>query len=112
MSQNINQFVTLPARTTTASPTTLLSTDGVLNYNKAGAVALTLPALAGVRGRLFYVRNQDGTGAVTITPAPGETINGAGTYIMAVSVPFPKGAITLYAPPTGTDWLVLSQTPL
>lgn len=112
MSFNLTQLATLPFRQITGSPVTLAATDGVISNVIAGALALALPALAGVRGRTFWVRNQNNTSAVTLTPNGAETINGAGTYVLAVGVTFTKPVIAIYAPPTGTDWLVLTQTPL
>lgn len=112
MSANLNQLDTLPARTTTASPQTIAKTDGVFNSNMAGALALALPAIATMRGRMVFVRNQNNTSAITITPNGAETINSGANYVLAVGVGFTKPVCLLYAPLTGTDWLVLTQTPL
>lgn len=112
MSFNLSQLVSIPSRTVTTSPQTLQVSDGVLNSAQAGALALTLPALATVRGRTFYVRNQNNAAAITMTPAGGETIQGGPVYTMAVGVTFTRPCAVLYAPLTGLDWFVLGQTPL
>lgn len=112
MSLNITQLAGLPSRTNTGASDNLLASDGVVNHNRAGAVTENLPAIAGVRGRTFYVRNQNNTATVTITPSAGQTINGGATYVLAVGVSFTKPCVAIYAPMAGTDWLVLTQTPL
>ncbi len=66
----------------------------------AGGQTPTLPAIAGVRNREYVVMHASASGnAVTITPQPGETINGAASLALSSF----QGA-QVYAPTTGTDW--------
>ena len=72
--------------TTITSDTVLVATDRAnLFVNTGGVIALTLPLTSVVGGTYFVeVRNQ-GTGAMTLTPVGGETIDGSSTVVLQIN---------------------------
>lgn len=60
---------------------TAQDSDGVINAT-SGTFTLALPAASGREGRVFYVKNS-GAGTVTLDGDGAETIDGAGTLVVA-----------------------------
>lgn len=92
------------AKAAASSPYVLTSADLIVLWTTtAGACAQTLPALAGVRGQVFYISKITGdVNAVTITPNGAETIGLAATLVLNTI-----STAQIFAPPTGTDWIIL-----
>lgn len=71
-------------KTTAANPYTALSTDVTIVTSAAGASVLDLPHASTVPGKLYIIRNENsGSGAVTVTPFAGDTVDGAATLVVA-----------------------------
>lgn len=69
-------------------------------------MTVNLLAGAGYGSNLLIVKDELGTAAVnniTITPAVGQTIEGAGTLVININ----RGVARLYFPSGGTDWKVV-----
>lgn len=66
--------------------TALTSTsDYVRATGGSGGIALTLPAASARSGQPYTIKKIDsGAGAVTVTPAGADTIDGAANYILLV----------------------------
>jgi hypothetical protein len=81
-----SQLAQASVTTTITTNTTLLASDRAnLFVNTGGVVALTLPLTSVVGGTYFVeVRNQ-GTGAMTLTPVGGETVDGLGTVVLQLN---------------------------
>lgn len=94
-----------PASISAASPVTLTKAFSyVLLDNSAAALARSLMPLAGCRGQVLYLKALSGAFAVTVTPAGGETIEGAANLVLNAA----NQAVLLVAPDTGTDWKVFA----
>lgn len=111
MSHNLNTRATSPERAFASidSPIAILPSDVVVSLNADGGnLTANLPALATVRGRLLCVFIVSSADLNTLDPNGAETINGGANYPVDSSLG--SQGILIYAPPTGTDWFVLSQT--
>lgn len=77
------------------------------NNGGGGTITMTLPAVAGVRGRIYVVKRVNGgAGAanrVTVAAAGGETIDGAASTNLNAQY----AVLRVQAPDTGTDWMVI-----
>jgi hypothetical protein len=63
----------------------------------------TLPDLASNRGRVLIIKNgQAGAFNITVTRAGADTIDGGTTVTLA-----PRESVTLFAPESGVDWMVV-----
>jgi hypothetical protein len=88
---------------------TLTADDFTIRANNpgGGAITMTLPAVAGVRGQVFNVKRVNaGAGAanrVVIAAAAGETIDGAASTNLNAQY----ASLMVQAPDTGTDWMVI-----
>lgn len=73
----------------------------------APANAVILPVASTVRGVFVWFRRTAAAGAVTITAAAGQTIDGGGALTLANDGSV--HAVLLYMPNAGTDWIKLSS---
>jgi hypothetical protein len=81
-----SQLAQASVTTTITSNTTLVATDRAnLFVNTGGNVALTLPLTSTVGGTYFVEARNQGTGALTLTPVGGETIDGSGTVVLQIN---------------------------
>jgi hypothetical protein len=82
---------------------TITPTDRIVYVDAAaGAVAVTLPTFNENSGRVLRIIKVDATAnEVTLTPASGETINGAASKMITT----PYSGIQLTALPEATTWL-------
>lgn len=131
-SWNDDHNLWLGGRTITIATDTIADSDhlSLLKYNRAAAIAATLPSPTGstfVFGWMVYVRNL-GVGAVTFTCSGATTINGAasltlnqndfativsdGTNYDAMVVPAPVAAAPVEAPSGGGRLAYSSATAL
>lgn len=80
----IGQGLNLGIRTVTTSASVSIRDATVLADATAGAVTITLPAVADASGMVVSVKKIDASGnSVTIDGAGAETIDGAGTKVLA-----------------------------
>lgn len=84
--------------------TTLTENDDVLTVATAGgAVTVTLPLVAGTRGKLYYVKKTDASANnLTLDGNGSETIDGAAT------VAWNTQWLTKVVVSTGAEWLTVS----
>ena len=97
--------LTWPIRALSAA-TTLLTSDVVCHITTgAGALVITLPS-ASIKGLLLHIKKVDsGAGAVTVTPASGDTIEGAATQSLAAQY-----NSTMLIAGGGTVWYKMATT--
>lgn len=90
---------------TTTTPYNLTGADDFVGVDAtAGAKVVNLPDIANNRGREFTVQKTDASGnAVTVTPAGGNTLGGAGALAAQFS------SMTVIAPETGTVWFIIAR---
>lgn len=90
------------------SPYTVLVGNEVVSGDcTAGQITSNLPAIASFRGlSLTFIKSDNSANSLVLDGNGAETIAGQAT----VSLLSQWDAITLYAPPTGTDWLVKNFT--
>lgn len=74
--------------------------------NKSSAATLTLPAIAGSRNELYFVRNTSAF-PVTIDPNASETINGLTTIVLA-----PGASAWIWPNAASSDWISTVAFPL
>jgi hypothetical protein len=95
---------------TTASATLSNSPDNVTANATAGALTFSLPAIAAMPTNQIvekHFKKTDASGnTVTIVPAAGNTIEGAGTYVLATQYK----SVTLYSNGIGTVWYIKCAT--
>ena len=85
----------------TTTPFTATAGTNIIGVNRAGAVAITLPA--NTAGRLITVKDESGNASVnniTITPASG-TIDGQASLVISANY----AAYTLYC--SGSNWFII-----
>lgn len=98
-------FHVMPMSTRTQGQTA----PAYLGYVEAaftGAGALNLPHLSSphlLTGTSLYIRNVSGF-AVTVTPYSGDTIDGAGTYVLSSG-----NSLHLLSYPVGNRWKVVCE---
>ena len=88
-------------RQVTTTPFTATAGTNIIGVNRAGAVAITLPA--NTAGRLITVKDESGNASVnniTITPASG-TIDGQASLVISANY----AAYTLYC--SGSNWFII-----
>jgi len=68
----------------TAISYTATSTDEYIGVTSSNAVTITLPV--GINGRVYTIKDENGsgTGSITITPSSGELIDGSSSYTMII----------------------------
>jgi len=79
--------------------------DGTVFCDTSGGVAtINLPTAVGVGGRIYLVCDKGNAAAnnVTVTPQGGETISGAGSYVISSNY----GRVWLQS--DGSDWYVIA----
>lgn len=92
-------------RSTTTTPDTIALTDYTVDVNTTGAFVVNLPTAGGgagqaATGRVFIVKNSGGA-TVTVTPAGGQTIDGASTFVVQTKY----ASFTFQS--TGSGWVLL-----
>lgn len=88
----------------TAASTTLDATHNtVLADASSNAVTLNLPAAAGVAGRVYTVKAEDVSNAVTLDGDGAETIDGSATLVLGAADQF----VTVQS--NGTGWVVIGS---
>lgn len=103
---------TLPPRVVTGNgPFVVTATDTALVLNRTipGASAVSLPPVATRHGLGLVISDFAGNaGDITITPAPGETIMGLGSAVLASTAQGlgTAGSITLYPLSSINGWYV------
>lgn len=89
--------------TSVTAATYAVTNDSILGVNRAGPVAITLPASAGNTGRVLDIKDESGAAAtnnITITPASG-TIDGATSLTLNINY----GSYRIYC--NGTNWFII-----
>jgi tetrahydrodipicolinate N-succinyltransferase len=92
----------IPVRSVSATGA-IVATDGMVTVNAAaGAVTMTLPAVATVSGRVVTVKKIDASGnAVTVDGNGAETIDGAANFPLAAQY----DSLTVIA--GATEWHII-----
>lgn len=70
----------------------------------AGNINHTLPTAVGNDGRAITFKKNVTANTLTLTPTGGQTIDGAGTYVLAAAA---RGAVTIIS--NGANWEIISN---
>lgn len=75
----------MPVTTFTTTPRTVLTTDraSIMTWTGTGAGVIDLPSAATVGNNFFVSAKNSGGGDLTVTPAGGDTIDGAAVFVLA-----------------------------
>lgn len=91
--------------TSTATSTLTYNDDTILCDATSGAIVVNLPAASSCPGKIYRIGKKDASGnAVTITPAGGNTVDGAAT--LAITTRWQ--VVTIMADGSGTNWITVS----
>ncbi len=97
--------IAIAITTVTNADATLSDVNGTVIFNTGNTNRIVnLPSASSATGRIYIVKkNSTGTGRVTVTPATGETIDGAATYALTASWRY----VNIQS--DGTNWLVVGN---
>jgi len=97
----------MPVTTFTTTPRTVLTTDraSIMTWTGTGAGVINLPSAATVGNNFFVSAKNSGGGDLTVTPAGGDTIDGAAVFVLAPedSATFVTNGIVWYTLGFGQD---------
>jgi hypothetical protein len=84
---------------------TLTNADNIVICDaSAGAFTISLPSAVGIAGRMYTIKKVDSSpNAVTVAPPPGQTIDGAASYVLSAQWKY----VTVVS--DGSNWFIIAN---